>query len=552
MRSTSSGSTWMSLRPVIASTAQRTADRSSSGSYAMYSLNQRAGRPPWASRTSSSLASSARRIFSCRRRKRRAPSLWSPRSEPAIRSRLDSHHFGSRSGRGGEQHDTGEPLVSRREPNRDRRADRVADDRDSLRVDSLHAAKREQCRGRVVGLPVEARREVLTLRLTNATLVESERGDATLGEAVGKRGGNVERLAGHVRVAVERPRPLSRSAAGTASAASGSATVPTRRTPSSVAQLERSLEGCTDHRMHPCGRSSPEALASSARTSWMRSSRAATRSTVVDDLSTGRRENVNPAAPPCRARHPRAVRESRADPNSLPPRGAGRRRHLGRAADLRRRGQRHRPVACPGGRGRAGAQVVFTSTGGAIYGECARPAREDDPREPFSPYGTSKLAGEEYLATWNRLHGTRHVALRLANVYGPRQLPTLEGGVIAIFLNRMGAGEETIVYGDGLQSRDFVHVGDVARALLAAVGATPGVYNIGTGVDTRIVDLHALCRRATGTEGDPTFADPRPGEILRSVLDPSAAERELGWRAEVGLEEGLRKTWEESEGQAPK
>ena len=102
--------------------------------------------------------------------------------------------------------------------------------------------------------------------------------------------------------------------------------------------------------------------------------------------------------------------------------------------------------------------------------------------------------------------------------------------MIAIFLERMAAGEETVVFGDGLQSRDFVHVGDVARALLAAVGATPGVYNVGTGVDTTIVDLHALCRRATGTTGEPTFADPRPGEIRRSVLDPSAAEGALGWQ----------------------
>jgi UDP-glucose 4-epimerase len=270
--------------------------------------------------------------------------------------------------------------------------------------------------------------------------------------------------------------------------------------------------------------------------------------TVIDNLSTGRRENVNPAA--------RLVEHDIRNPFEVE---ADTVFHLAAQADVVTSVERPtfdaevnvigllRVLEAAGD-----AQVVFTSTGGAIYGECERPAREDDPRQPFSPYGTSKLAGEEYLATWNRLHGSQHVALRLANVYGPRQLPTLEGGVIAIFLDRMGAGEETVVYGDGLQSRDFVHVGDVARALLAAAGAKPGVYNIGTGVDTRIVDLHALCRRASGTEGEPTFADARPGEILRSVLDPSAAERELGWRAEVGLEEGLRKTWQESQGEAPK
>ena len=270
--------------------------------------------------------------------------------------------------------------------------------------------------------------------------------------------------------------------------------------------------------------------------------------TVIDDLSTGRRENVNPAA--------RLVEHDIREPFEIE---ADTVFHLAAQADVVTSVERPtfdaevnvigllRVLEAAGD-----AQVVFTSTGGAIYGECERPAREDDPRLPLSPYGTSKLAGEEYLATWNRLHGSGHVSLRLGNVYGPRQQPKLEGGVIAIFLDRMGAGEETVVFGDGLQSRDFVHVGDVARALLAAAGAKPGVYNIGTGVDTRIVDLHALCRRATGTEGEPTFADPRPGEILRSVLDPSAAERELGWRAEVDLEEGLRKTWEESQGQAPK
>jgi UDP-glucose 4-epimerase len=262
--------------------------------------------------------------------------------------------------------------------------------------------------------------------------------------------------------------------------------------------------------------------------------------TVIDNLSSGRRENVNPAA--------RFVEHDIREPFEIEADVVF---HLAAQADVVTSVERPTYDAEVNVIGTlrvlqaaAGAQVVFTSTGGAIYGECERPAREDDPRRPLSPYGTSKLAGEEYLATWNRLHGSGHVALRLANVYGSRQLPTLEGGVIAIFLDRMAAGEETLVYGDGLQSRDFAHVGDVARAMLAAVGAKPGVYNIGTGVDTRIVDLHALCRRATGTEGEPTFADPRPGEILRSVLDPGAAERELGWRAETPLEDGLRSTWE--------
>jgi UDP-glucose 4-epimerase len=270
--------------------------------------------------------------------------------------------------------------------------------------------------------------------------------------------------------------------------------------------------------------------------------------TVIDNLSSGRRENVNPAA--------KLVEHDIREPFDVEADAVF---HLAAQADVVTSVERPTYDAEVNVIGTLrlleaakDAQVVFTSTGGAIYGECEQPAREDDPRLPLSPYGTSKLAGEEYLATWNRLHGSGHVALRLANVYGPRQQPTLEGGVIAIFLDRMTTGQETIVYGDGLQSRDFVHVADVARALLAAVGAAPGVYNVGTGVDTTIVDLHAMCRRASATTGEPTFVDPRPGEIRRSVLDPTTAARELGWRAEVTLEHGLRRTWEESKGQAAK
>jgi UDP-glucose 4-epimerase len=192
----------------------------------------------------------------------------------------------------------------------------------------------------------------------------------------------------------------------------------------------------------------------------------------------------------------------------------------------------------------ASTRVVFGSTGGAIYGECEQPATEGEPCRPLSPYGTAKLAGEEYLATWNRLWGTSHVALRFANVYGPRQEPSLEGGVIAIFLNRLAAGEETLIFGDGLQSRDFIYVGDVVRAVAAAFSGRAGVYNVGTGTDTAIVDLHELCRRVSGSDRRPVFAEPRAGEVRRSVLDPSLALRELGWRAEVALESGLRATRE--------
>lgn len=191
-----------------------------------------------------------------------------------------------------------------------------------------------------------------------------------------------------------------------------------------------------------------------------------------------------------------------------------------------------------------GAQVVFSSTGGAIYGECDRPATEDAARQPLSPYGTAKLAAEEYLATWNRLHGTRHVALRFANVYGPRQLAKLEGGVVAIFTDRLRAGAGVTIFGDGEQQRDFVFVGDVVAAVLAAIGREGGTFNVGTGVATSVNELFQACRRVAGAEVGATYAAARPGDALRSVLDVSLAERELGWRPRVSLEQGLTETWE--------
>jgi UDP-glucose 4-epimerase len=192
-----------------------------------------------------------------------------------------------------------------------------------------------------------------------------------------------------------------------------------------------------------------------------------------------------------------------------------------------------------------GTQLVFSSTGGAIYGECDGPAPENAPRQPLAPYGTSKLAGEEYLATYNRLHGTKHVALRYGNVYGPRQDPHGEAGVVAIFLKRFLSGEQPKIFGDGKQTRDYVYVVDVVRATLAAAERDGGVYNVGTGRETSVVELFDLCRRVAG-KGDvePEFAPPRPGELQRSVLDVSRAVDELGWRPEHSLEEGLRETWE--------
>jgi UDP-glucose 4-epimerase len=190
------------------------------------------------------------------------------------------------------------------------------------------------------------------------------------------------------------------------------------------------------------------------------------------------------------------------------------------------------------------AQLVFSSTGGAIYGECAEPATEEWERRPLSPYGTSKLSGEEYLAAWNRLHGTRHVALRYGNVYGPRQDPHGEAGVVAIFLRAVADGRQPTIFGDGSQQRDYVYVGDVARATLAATTLDGGVVNVSTGVPTTVLELVDAMRRATGREIDPEHGPERLGDLQRSVLDPGLAARELGWRPEVSLEDGLRAAWQ--------
>jgi UDP-glucose 4-epimerase len=191
-----------------------------------------------------------------------------------------------------------------------------------------------------------------------------------------------------------------------------------------------------------------------------------------------------------------------------------------------------------------GARVVFASTGGAIYGECEDAAREDSPTEPLSPYGTAKLAAEEYLGSYNRLYGTRHVALRYGNVYGPRQDPHGEAGVVAIFLGALSRGEQARIFGDGRQTRDYVYVGDVARATTATVGQDHGVFNVGTGRETSVVELYELCARVAGSDVSAVHAPARLGELQRSFLDPELAARELGFTAMVELEDGLRATWD--------
>jgi UDP-glucose 4-epimerase len=192
-----------------------------------------------------------------------------------------------------------------------------------------------------------------------------------------------------------------------------------------------------------------------------------------------------------------------------------------------------------------GAPLIFASTGGALYGDDAPvPTAEDaiSPR-PLAPYGASKLAGEAYVATWGRLHGIPNVVLRLGNVYGPRQSPHGEAGVVAIFSDRLLRGEPPIVFGDGTQTRDYIHVGDVARAfLIAAHAAQAGTYNVGWGVERSVLDLLGVLQRAAGTNVSPCFEPLRRGELRRSALD-AARLRALGWEPTVEFEEGLRQTF---------
>ena len=261
--------------------------------------------------------------------------------------------------------------------------------------------------------------------------------------------------------------------------------------------------------------------------------------TVVDNFATGKREYLNP--------HAILVEHDIREPFELEADVVF---HLAAQADVQTSMKQPGYDAAVNVAGTAnvleaapGAQVIFASSGGAGYGECPEPATEESPFLPLSPYGIAKKCGEEYLAGWNRIHGASHIALRFANVYGPRQDSGLEGGVVAIFLERLARGEETVIFGDGSQSRDFVYVGDVVAATFAAVGRGGGPYNVGSGHDTTVGDLHAACASVAGNAAKPTLADARLGDVHRSALDVSLIERELGWRAEVSLEEGLARTW---------
>jgi UDP-glucose 4-epimerase len=267
---------------------------------------------------------------------------------------------------------------------------------------------------------------------------------------------------------------------------------------------------------------------------------------ALDNLSKGSRENVTATA----QLHVADIREPDAVFDAVRPEVVF---HLAAQADVRVSVEKPAVDADVNVLGtirvleaarRHGAKVVFASSGGAAYGECDGPAPESAPLRPLAPYGTSKLCGEEYLATWNRLHDASHVSLRLGNVYGPRQHPHGEAGVVAIFMGLLGNGGTPTIFGDGSQTRDYVYVGDVASAMLLALARDGGVYNVGTGVETSVVGLFDAIRAASGVDREPTFAPARLGELQRSVLDPVLAARELGWRPERSLADGLAATWD--------
>jgi len=270
---------------------------------------------------------------------------------------------------------------------------------------------------------------------------------------------------------------------------------------------------------------------------------------ALDDLSTGRRENLRPQVRLVVAdiRSPEAARLVESERFEVLC-------HLAAQMDVRRSvtDPRFDAEVNVGGflnvleaaRKSGVRKVVFSSTGGAIYGEQdVFPAPESHPTRPVSPYGVSKAAGELYLGYYRAQYGLRSVALRYANVYGPRQNPHGEAGVVAIFSRRLLQGEACVINGSGQQTRDFVFGPDVARAnLLAAQSDVEGPVNVGTGVETDVNRLHALLARAAGSDRPPRHAPAKPGEQMRSSVDPSRAAEVLGGRPTVSLEEGIRRT----------
>jgi UDP-glucose 4-epimerase len=190
-------------------------------------------------------------------------------------------------------------------------------------------------------------------------------------------------------------------------------------------------------------------------------------------------------------------------------------------------------------------KFIFASSGGAIYGEPeALPANEATPLSPLSPYGVSKVAAEKYIMIFTRLFGLHGAILRYSNVYGPRQIAKSEAGVISIFIENILKNEPCIVYGDGEQTRDYVYVGDVVQANLLVLGGESCVVNIGTGVETSVNGLIDRFSAISGKAIEHRHVDPRPGEVLRSVLDCQKAASQIAWQPRTALTDGIAKTLE--------
>jgi UDP-glucose 4-epimerase len=279
--------------------------------------------------------------------------------------------------------------------------------------------------------------------------------------------------------------------------------------------------------------------------------------TVVDDLSTGRLSNLDSAL----EAGAELVELDIRDADSLAALALAKRPetvfHLAAQIDVRKSlvDPAFDAAVNVGGsanvleaaRGAECGRVVFVSTGGAIYGEGdgqQLPLDETAPIAPLSAYGQSKFAAEGYMALYERLYGLSTIALRLGNVYGPRQDPLGEAGVIAIFCGLLRSGGRPTVYGDGTQTRDYIYVGDVVAAMLAgAASRASGPVNVGTGVETDVLELVGSLAKLGGVESfEPEFAPPRTGEVQRITLDAGRAAAELDWHAGVGLDEGLRLT----------
>jgi UDP-glucose 4-epimerase len=272
---------------------------------------------------------------------------------------------------------------------------------------------------------------------------------------------------------------------------------------------------------------------------------------VVDNLSTGRSENLNPGARfyNLDIRDPALADVfEREKPEVVDHHAAQvdvRKSILDAAADadINIRGTLN-VLECAR---RAGARkFIYPSSGGAIYGEPETlPCDERHPIRPICQYGVSKHVGEQYVFVYHHLYGLDFTILRYANVYGPRQNPYMEGGVVAVFAGRMLAGRPAVIFGTGEQGRDFVYAGDCARAnVLAATGGGGGAYNIGVGHSTTVNEIFKQIKRITGYAAEPVYDPPKPGETFNIYLDSRRAKAELQWQPAVSLSEGLARTVE--------